>query len=69
MGGGGQTYSFTGRLNVFPLEVYNDGSSIANILSLCKNFRVTVDSDTEHAITIHLTDIHPMKFTRCNSGL
>ena len=34
--GGSQTYSFTGTLNVFPLEVYYDGSSIANILSLSK---------------------------------
>jgi len=28
-----------------------------------------MDSDTEHAITVHLTDTHPMKFTRCSSGL
>ena len=70
--GGSQTYSVTGTLNVIPLEVYYDGSSIANILSLseiCKNFRVTMDSDTEHAITVHLTNTHLMKFTRCSSGL
>ena len=29
-----QTYSFTGTLNVFLLEVYYDGSSIANIGNL-----------------------------------
>ena len=70
--GGSQTYSFTGTLNVFPLEVYYDGSSIANILSLskvCEKFRVTMDSGSEHAITVHLTDTHFMKFTRCSSGL
>jgi len=70
--GGSHTYSFTGTLNSFPLEVYYDESSIANILSLsevCENFRATMGSGAEHAITVHLTDSSSMKFTRCSSGL
>jgi hypothetical protein len=53
-------------------EVWFNGASIANILSLaevCKVCRVTMDTSTEPAIVVHRVDGTVMKFVEHPSGL
>ena len=71
--GGSMIYNKIGTLNLMPhiLAHYNP-DSIANILSMTHvidTYRVTMDSDVEDAITVHIGDKEYLKFARCGKNL
>ena len=52
--------------------VWYNPKCLANILSLAlvsEQYRVTMDSDLENALTIHISDRHQLKFTCVDPGL
>jgi len=70
--GGHQDYSEKGTLTVFPFEVYYKSNSLANILSLSKVsewYRITMNTDKEPVMVVHLNANVSHKFIKCGSGL
>ena len=71
--GGSMVYNKVGTLNLLQnISVYYNPESIANILSMAhvtSTYRVTMDSDVEDAIFVHIGDNETLKFTRCGNGL
>ncbi len=70
--GGHQDYSKKGTLTVFSYEVYYNPNSLVDILSLSEvseRYRVTMDTDVEPAMIVHLNNNVSHKFTKCGSGL
>ena len=66
--GGSLGYTQKGDLTLVPFEVYYNPSGIANILSLAAvidKFRVTLDSDLERAMFVHLGNGISLKFIEC----
>jgi hypothetical protein len=71
--GGIKVFSQVGSLNLFPMSVHFDESSLANILSLdsvtkLDGVRITLDTDVDNGFIV---DYHDMKFKfqPCNDGL
>jgi len=70
--GGHRGYSEKETLTVFPFEVYYNPNSLANILSLSEvseRYRVTMDTDKEPAMVVHLNANVSHKFIKFGSGL
>ena len=70
--GGQVKYDQVGTFSLLPFEVYFDGRSMANILSLkdvSRKFRVTMDTTVERSMNVHLSDHHVIKFKQCGDGL
>ena len=70
--GGQIKYDQVGTFSLLPFEVYFNGRSMADILSLkdvSSKFRVTMDTTVEHSMNVHLSDHHVLKFKQCRDGL
>jgi hypothetical protein len=74
--GGAQIFNKQGDLNILPLKVHVNESSLANILSLkdvasIPGIKITMDTSKERAIYVHLDgkDAEEIKFSECNDGL
>jgi hypothetical protein len=72
--GGTQSFKKTGTLKVLPLQVHVNPSSLANILSLkdvasIPGIRITMDTEVERAIHVHVDDNKVLKFNECDDGL
>ena len=70
--GGHKDYSQVGMMKIMPFEVYLSETSLANILSLADvsdHFRVTMDSDRDHSLHVHISEQSILRFRRCGSGL
>ena len=70
--GGQVEYDKVGTFTLLPFDVYFNGGSMVNILSLkdvSNKFRVTMDTTVEHSMNVHLSDHHVLKFKQCGDGL
>ena len=70
--GGHKDYHMVGNLNIFPIPVFVNPDSMANILSLqdvSKKFRVTMDTSEEMSMLVHHDPGKAYKFNSCGNGL
>jgi hypothetical protein len=71
--GGSKCFDLKSRMKIFPINVHFNDDSMANILALkdvveMTRARITMDTDTEHAITVHFKGV-AIKFKEHQEGL
>ena len=70
--GGHMDFDKKGILKFFDMPVFVNTNSLANILSLkdvTKRFRVTMESEVEKAMLVHVSKDKAYKFRECGQGL
>ena len=70
--GGHQYYDHTATLKLLPFEVFLNEQSLANILSfaaVASKFRITLDTELDQLIKVHLHHGTRIIFNKCGSGL
>ena len=70
--GGHQDYDHTATLTLLPFEFFFNEQSLANILSfaaVASKFRITIDTEFDPFINVHLHDGTSIIFKQCRAGL
>ena len=70
--GGHIDFRSKATLTMFDLSVYVNKTSMANILAfkdVASKFRITMDTESEHAIVVHKSKEQEYKFQPCGQGL
>ena len=65
-------YTMKGNLNIFPISIYVNNNSMANILShkeVENSFRVTMNKKEDHAMLVHFNKYKAYRFKECENGL
>ena len=67
-----QDYDHTATLKISPLEVFFNGKSLTNILSfvvVASKFIITICTELDPSINVHLNDGTRIIFNQCGGGL
>ncbi len=72
--GGSLVYSEIGINKLIPIPMHYNPDSIANVLSLSvvadiPGFRITMDTDVDRSITVHINNDVSFEFQECKHGL
>ena len=65
-------YTMKGSLNTLPVSIYVYNNSMADILSLkevASYFHVTMDTNDDHAMLVHLSKYKAYCFKECGNGI
>ena len=67
-----QDYEHTATLKLLPFEVFFNEQSLANIISfatVASKVSITIDTELEPFINVHLHDVKRIIFKQCGAGL